>query len=38
MIISDNRPIGVFDSGGGLDGFKELQNLMPYENIIWLVT
>lgn len=36
MIISDNRPIGVFDSGvGGLTVLKELQNLMPYENIIY---
>jgi glutamate racemase len=34
--MSDNRPIGVFDSGiGGLTVIKELQALMPAEDIIY---
>lgn len=34
--MSDNRPIGVFDSGiGGLTVVKELQSLMPGENLIY---
>lgn len=34
--MSDNRPIGVFDSGiGGLTVVKELQGLMPSEDIIY---
>ena len=32
----DNRPIGVFDSGlGGLTAVKELQHVMPHEDIIY---
>jgi len=32
----DKRPIGIFDSGlGGLTVFKEIVNLMPYEDIIY---
>ncbi len=32
----DERPIGVFDSGiGGLSVFKEVQKLLPYENLIY---
>ena len=32
----DNRPIGVFDSGvGGLTVVKEINNLLPNENIIY---
>ena len=32
----DNRPIGVFDSGlGGLTAFKELEKLLPHEDIIY---
>lgn len=32
----DNRPIGVFDSGlGGLTAIKELQKLLPGEDIIY---
>lgn len=34
--MSNNRPIGVFDSGlGGLTVVKELQSLMPNEDIIY---
>lgn len=34
--MSDNRPIGVFDSGiGGLTVVKELRTLMPAEDIIY---
>ncbi|MCX7781377.1 MAG: glutamate racemase [Negativicutes bacterium] len=34
--MSDNRPIGVFDSGiGGLTVVKELRELMPAEDIIY---
>ena len=34
--MSNNRPIGVFDSGlGGLTVVKELKNLMPNEDIIY---
>lgn len=34
--MSDNRPIGVFDSGiGGLTVVKELRALMPAEDIIY---
>lgn len=32
----DNRPIGIFDSGlGGLTAFKELEKLLPNEDIIY---
>lgn len=32
----DNRPIGVFDSGlGGLTAVKELERLLPNENIVY---
>ncbi|WP_099204430.1 glutamate racemase [Scatolibacter rhodanostii] len=32
----NNRPIGVFDSGlGGLTAFKELEKLLPNEDIIY---
>ena len=32
----DNRPIGVFDSGlGGLTAFKELETLLPHEDILY---
>ncbi len=35
--MSDNRPIGVFDSGlGGLTVVKELARLMPKERIAYL--
>src|SRR5664279_1621803 len=35
--MSDNRPIGVFDSGlGGLTVVRELKRLMPGERIIYL--
>ncbi len=34
--MADNRPIGVFDSGlGGLTVLKELQKLLPDENIVY---
>lgn len=34
--MTDNRPIGVIDSGvGGLTVVKELQKLLPQENIIY---
>ncbi len=34
--MSDNRPIGVFDSGlGGLTVVRELIKVMPYENIVY---
>ncbi|HKN19183.1 MAG TPA: glutamate racemase [Dissulfurispiraceae bacterium] len=34
---SDNRPIGIFDSGiGGLTVFKEVSLRLPRENIIYL--
>ena len=33
----DTRPIGVFDSGlGGLTAVRELRQLLPSENIIYL--
>lgn len=33
----DNRPIGVFDSGvGGMTVLKELMNIMPNENFVYL--
>ena len=33
----ENRPIGVFDSGvGGLSILKELENLLPNENFVFL--
>ena len=33
----DNRAIGVFDSGlGGLTVVKELQKILPNENIVYL--
>lgn len=32
----DQRPIGIFDSGlGGLTAFKELETLLPEENIVY---
>lgn len=35
--MSDNRPIGVFDSGlGGLTVVRELMRLMPDERVIYL--
>ncbi len=35
--MSDERPIGVFDSGlGGLTVVRELNNLMPGESLIYL--
>lgn len=35
----DNRPIGVFDSGlGGLTAVKELLEIMPQEDIVYLAT
>ena len=34
--MSDNRPIGVFDSGlGGLTVVRELKRLLPNENIVY---
>ncbi|MBO5872767.1 MAG: glutamate racemase [Clostridia bacterium] len=34
--MPDNRPIGVFDSGlGGLTVLKELQRVLPNENIVY---
>ena len=34
--MSNNRPIGVFDSGlGGLTVVKELSNALPGENIVY---
>ena len=34
--MSDNRPIGVFDSGlGGLTVVRELIKLMPNEDIVY---
>ena len=34
--MADNRPIGVFDSGlGGLTVLKELQKVLPNENIVY---
>ena len=33
---SDNRPIGIFDSGlGGLTALSELRKLMPRENVVY---
>lgn len=35
----DNRPIGIFDSGlGGLTALKELRQLLPQEDLIYLAT
>jgi glutamate racemase len=35
--MTDLRPIGIFDSGvGGLTLLRELDNLMPYENFIYV--
>ncbi len=35
--MSDNRPVGVFDSGvGGLTLLRELDSFMPYEDYIYL--
>ncbi len=35
--MSDNRPIGVFDSGvGGLTVAREIMELLPQENIVYL--
>lgn len=34
--MSDNRPLGIFDSGlGGLTVMKEIVNLLPNENIVY---
>ena len=34
--MSDNRPIGIFDSGlGGLTVVKEIIKLLPNENIVY---
>ena len=34
--MSDNRPIGVFDSGlGGLSVVREMQKIMPNESIVY---
>lgn len=34
--MSDNRPIGIFDSGlGGISVLREIVNLMPSENCIY---
>ena len=35
--MSDNRPIGVFDSGiGGITVLKALRARMPHENLVYL--
>lgn len=35
--MNDNAPIGLFDSGiGGLTVVKEMQKLLPNENIIYV--
>lgn len=35
--MSDERPIGIFDSGlGGLTVVRELQRLLPHERIVYL--
>lgn len=37
MSISDERPIGVFDSGiGGLSVLQEIQKLLPHEHLIYV--
>jgi len=37
LIMKDDRPIGVCDSGvGGLTLLRELDNLMPYENFVYI--
>ena len=34
--MTDNRPIGVFDSGvGGLTVVKQLMKVLPHENIVY---
>ena len=34
--MSDNRPIGIFDSGvGGLTVFKEVASLLPEEDVVY---
>ncbi len=34
--MTDNRPIGIFDSGvGGLSVFKELISILPYESFLY---
>lgn len=36
-MTTDNRPIGVFDSGlGGLTAVKELEKILPKESIVYL--
>lgn len=37
MILREkDRPIGIFDSGlGGLTVLKEIQNMLPNENLIY---
>lgn len=36
VVLMDNRPIGVFDSGlGGLSVVKELNRVLPNENIVY---
>ncbi len=35
--MSNNNPIGIFDSGiGGLTVFKEISRVLPFENLIYL--
>ena len=35
--LSDNRPIGVFDSGvGGISVLKHIHTLLPHENLIYV--
>lgn len=37
LMVSDNRPIGVFDSGiGGITVLRELAKAFPYESFIYL--
>lgn len=35
--MNNNKPIGIFDSGiGGLTIFKEIERVLPHENLIYL--
>lgn len=37
MVLMNNRPIGIFDSGiGGLTVLKEIRRVLPFEDIIYL--
>ncbi len=37
FVLMSTQPIGIFDSGvGGTSIFKEINGLLPYENIIYL--